>query len=379
METLRLGRRLRGERGSVGALMALVMFFVCGMLTMTWNTYVLSREKMRLQDAVDAAALEHATWQARGMNCLQNLNDEGYDALTTAIAGYTLSGVLVATAQAVTAIPILGPILNAALVGASVITTAACTWTLEVVLAFIKVAQKFWQYGTGVLAYLAAQEVAAYNGATGLIAHFVKKGKDSALSVRFLDTELALDVHAVGLSLSPKDTVALPVEARQKPNSVPWDCGAVLGLNALFNTIRAVPIIGQIYWLPTTMPSFSPIVSKTGPNGKPLLPSPTLWVSVKDYPPHDAVSGFDQWFYANPDSPGNGALKAPRKSLFPVIAYAVGQCVSGDLAETSPPTHPTRPRNWGAGAAAKLISLEEALTVTGHDGLKKAAGILLYH
>ena len=202
METLR--RRLFGDRGAMGFLMALVMFFVCGMLTMTWNTYTLSREKMRVQDAVDAAALEHATWQARGMNCLQNLNEEGYDALSTAIAGYTISGVLVAIAQAVTAIPIIGPILNTALIGASVITCAASTWTCEVVLTFVQVAQKFYQYGTCVLGYLAAQEVASYNGATGIIAHFAKPGQKVASLKMPGGTTLDLDVFAFGLSLAPR-------------------------------------------------------------------------------------------------------------------------------------------------------------------------------
>lgn len=375
MDTLR--RRLFGDRGAVGLFLALVMFFVCGMLTMTWNTYTLSREKMRVQDAVDAAALEHATWQARGMNCLQNLNEEGYDTLSTAISGYVISGVLVTIAQSVTGIPIIGPILNVALVGASVIACAACTWMCEVVLTFIKVAQKFYQYGTCVLAYLAAQEVAAYNGATGLISHFVSPGKSAVKLPMPEGTTLELDAYAFGLSLAPKDTILLPVEEKQMTGQPPWDSGEALGLDAIFTTIKELPVVGVVYWLPAKMPTFWPIVSKqTG--GKPTLPSPTLWVAVRDYPPHDVIRGIDAWLFEKGAKDLN-ALAAPKTSAFPVIAYAVGQCVTGDLTTNAPDGHPTRPRGYGAGANAKLISLEEALTITNHDILKKAAGFLLYH
>ncbi|MEG1480735.1 MAG: pilus assembly protein TadG-related protein, partial [Kiritimatiellia bacterium] len=101
-----------GERGSVGILMALVMFFVCGMLVVTWNTYTVSRDKMRLQNAVDAAALENAVWQARGMNCLQHLNDEAYEMLSMVNGLYSAAGVLEIIASAVQAIPFgIGPVL----------------------------------------------------------------------------------------------------------------------------------------------------------------------------------------------------------------------------------------------------------------------------
>ena len=76
--------RLSSERGSVGVVVALVIFVVMGMLTMTWNTAQLSKAKMRLQNAADSAALAHAVWQARGMNVVQNINDEMYEALSLA-------------------------------------------------------------------------------------------------------------------------------------------------------------------------------------------------------------------------------------------------------------------------------------------------------
>ena len=77
--------RLASEQGSVGVVVALVIFLVLGMLTMTWNTAQLSKAKMRLQNAADSAALAHAIWQARGMNAVQNINDEMYEALSLAV------------------------------------------------------------------------------------------------------------------------------------------------------------------------------------------------------------------------------------------------------------------------------------------------------
>ena len=86
MELIRTCReRLASERGSVGVVVALVIFLVLGMLTMTWNTAQLSKAKMRLQNAADSAALAHAVWQARGMNAVQNINDEMYEALSLAV------------------------------------------------------------------------------------------------------------------------------------------------------------------------------------------------------------------------------------------------------------------------------------------------------
>ncbi len=50
MELIRTCReRLASERGSVGVVVALVIFLAMGMLTMTWNTAQLSKAKMRLQ------------------------------------------------------------------------------------------------------------------------------------------------------------------------------------------------------------------------------------------------------------------------------------------------------------------------------------------
>ena len=108
-------RNLASERGSVGILVALVMFIVMGMLTMTLNTVQLSKEKIRLQNAADAAALEHAVWQARGMNQVQNINDEAYTACQTASVFLKFAAGLETAAKVVWAVPFVGPALAAVL------------------------------------------------------------------------------------------------------------------------------------------------------------------------------------------------------------------------------------------------------------------------
>ncbi len=372
--------RTTSNQGSVGILMALVMFFVCGMLIMTWNTYTLSREKMRLQNAADAAAIEHAVWQARGMNALQHLNDEGYDVMTTVILGYTIGAGLGSLSKAVNAIPVVGQILSTILMGVTAVVADISTWMLEVVLTFIKIAQKFWVWGTGVLAYLSAQQAAAMNGATGIISHFVGKQPIAFNIGDFV--EISLDLHAVGISLAPKDTFALPVEtAKKNDNDKPWKPTDLL--TGYFETIEAtVPIA----WVPKSVSGFEPVVSKksgTGDKAKAILPSPTLWLCVKEYPSHDSVKEFDKWLFEKAGKDGNlGSLDDPGTSAFPIMAYAVGQCVTGDIIENTPmgtKINEARARGWGTGANAKLISLEEALTITDHPTLRKLAGLIFYH
>ncbi len=384
METLieRWRARIAGNQGSVGILMALVMFFVCGMLIMTWNTYTLSREKIRLQNAVDAAALEHAVWQARGMNTIQHLNDEGYDVMTTAITGYTIGAGVAVLAQAVNAIPVVGSILSTVLTAAGVIVIDVSTWMLEVVLTCIKIIQKAWIYGTPLIAYLSAQQAAAMNGSTGIISHFV--GKEPATLTIGKVVKIGLDLYAVGISLAPKDTLLLPVEtAKKDDNALPWKPTTLC--NTLFTTIRTNLVLSKIAWLPTQVKGFEPTISKkrgTGDKAKPHLPAPTLWICLKAYPSHDSIQRFDQWLFAKAGK-DFGSLDAPGQSPFPILAYAVGQCVTGDIIEQTPAddkkVNPLRARGWGTGANAKLISLEEALTLTDHPTLRKLAGLIFYH
>ena len=117
MELIRKMRdRLVSEAGSVGVVVALFIFFGMGMLTMTWNTVQLSKAKMRLQNAADAAALAHAVWQARGMNAVQNLNDEMYETLGIAVTLRNVAKVMEPLAVVLDGMgnmPVVGPIFKA--------------------------------------------------------------------------------------------------------------------------------------------------------------------------------------------------------------------------------------------------------------------------
>ena len=129
--------RLASERGSVGVIVAFVIFVVMGMLTMTWNTAELSKAKMRLQNAADSAALAHAVWQARGMNAVQNINDEMYEALSLASklraisAGFESAAIFL---DNLACIPIVGPFCKAAAIVAIILTLG-------------NAAQAPWNYG----------------------------------------------------------------------------------------------------------------------------------------------------------------------------------------------------------------------------------------
>ncbi len=450
-------RRATSNQGSVGILMALVMFFVCGMLIMTWNTYTLSREKMRLQNAADAAAIEFAVWQARGMNTIQNMNDEAYDVLTVAITGYTIGAGAAAASVAVNVVPVVGQVLSAGLVITSVLVSDVSTWMMNLVLPFIRITQDFWLHGTPFIAYISAQQAAAMNGATGVISHFI--GKDPISFKLSSVVNFSLDLHAIGISLSPKDTFFLPLErVKKNEGDMPWKPDKKL--QGFFKTLRATPVVGKSVWLPSgTVRGFDPVVSKkrkatvkktssstdsskdattekkgstwsaikgffTGDkkdaaadqgqeielsdmskkdkakdtekkedkkeetvaktDGKEvkLLPAPTLWICLRDYPSHDSIKSFDEWLFEKAGK-DFGSLDNPGKSPFPIMAYAVGQCVTGDVIENTPDdttkVNKIRARGWGAGANAKLISLEEALTITDHPILRRFAGLIFYH
>ena len=170
-----LWTRLASERGSVGVVMAFVIFVVLGMLTMTWNTAELSKAKMRLQNAADAAALAHAVWQARGMNAVQNINDEMYEALSLATKLLTISEAMETAAQffdGLSNMPFIGPFLKGVAVVFhlfGVLSGGPAGWMASRICdGFLKYIQKAYVYGSALFGLWNAQQLAAQNEADPL-------------------------------------------------------------------------------------------------------------------------------------------------------------------------------------------------------------------
>lgn len=228
--------RLRDERGSVGVLLSLVIFTVVGMLMMTFNTVQLSKEKMRLQNAADSAALEHALWQARSMNALQNLNDEGYVTAQTASLFLSVAVGLESAAKGVQLIPVVGPIIAGALRIGVVMVGGMSSIMSNIVLKFaIPISSFFYARIAVPLGYVGAQQFAYANGATALLPSI------NALQGKVFGN-LSLGFYAIGFSPSaPISTFVLPIEQRSM-NERPYKCD-----NAAQRGVLEVSTWGGVY------------------------------------------------------------------------------------------------------------------------------------
>ena len=201
-----LGARLRDERGSVGVLLSFVIFVVVGMLMMTWNTAQLSKEKMRLQNAADAAALEHAIWQARGLNAVQNLNDEAYFSVQTAFVLTTVAAALETAAKSAELIPFVRHVLPPVLRFGATIVGGAGSILGHSALIVIKFAGYFYHYGSAAFGYIGAMQLAKENGATAIF-----PALNAVKAKAFGDFRLG--VYALGFSLArPLSTFVLPLK-----------------------------------------------------------------------------------------------------------------------------------------------------------------------
>jgi len=202
-------RRLRDEGGSVGVLLAMVMFVVVGMLVMTYNTAQLSKEKMRIQNAADAAALEHALWQARSMNALQNMNDEAYITCQTAQVLIGFATKMERAAKGMKGpLKILGGVFRVIALATGGMSSLMTNVVLNYTLNYFS---KFYARVTVPIGYFAAQQFAADNGATPLLG---LSEKGSLIG--------NLGIYALGLSLArPATTFVLPIRQKSMEKE-PW-------------------------------------------------------------------------------------------------------------------------------------------------------------
>lgn len=336
----KIRNRLCNEDGNVGVLVALVMFVVMGMLCMTWNTVQLSKEKIRLQNAADAAALEHAVWQARGMNALQNINDEAYTALQTASVLLKVAQVMEVGAKAAYAIPVVGTVLAQVLhFGALVVGGASAIMANIVVNVVLKYTAVFYARGSCALGYISAQQMAAMNGAAPVL----------PFAVKVLGFDLGL--YAVGISVRPLDTFRLPVEAKsvdkaplKKNNAAAKAVFTASAWSAMFKFFG----VGNDW-------EWKPWVSMNADKNLGDRPAPSLWMAMK-WKNNIHVLPLKGW------SPNYGESALDDSPMF---ALAAAQCVTGDLIvhneKTDSKKTNQRPAGFGTGATAKLVPIAEAL------------------
>ncbi len=338
-----LGARLKSDRGSVGVLIALAIFLVCGMLTMTWNTVQLSKEKMRLQNAADAAALEYCIWQARGMNAVQNINDEAWVVFDT---GTKLLNYTVKTETALQLIPI--PFLKAAAEGLLCAVPGALSglmthWCGDILL---KGASYFYVYGSCAFGHLGAQQFAAQNGASGIVGDW------------FQVVDFKCGLYTLGCSMNPvSDFVWLPLKQDQKPGD-PFQRTE----KASEQGVLAASMMKGLYKIAGTGKSwdFKPFVSKReGVSGLGPLPTATIWVALK-YKNEIQTMDLKTWA-------GDEAKSGMHNS--PMFAIAAAKCFTGDVIKHNQEPEKdgsfkvtnNRPVGFGTGATAKLVPVAQAV------------------
>ena len=281
--------RLASERGSVGVVVALVIFLVMGMLAMTWNTAQLSKTKMRLQNAADSAALAHAVWQARGMNVVQNINDEMYEGLSLAVKLRIAGEALEVLAE------ILDGLANIPYIGIAFKVAAVTTHTFAVLFAgtggwiATRICKYFLQYlsliyvkGSALIGIWNAQLFAAMNEA------------DPGVRLNVSGRQLGL--YTLGFSWPFKDAFMLPLalSGKDEVKKSPWKVKKTSAFDAATQPWKALYKItgaGEEW-------EIKPYVSKRGDkegikvtkekkDGKEttkvddqgVLPAPTLWIA----------------------------------------------------------------------------------------------------
>lgn len=366
---LRLSRaRLADERGHVGVLMALVIFVVIGSLTMTWNTAQLSKEKMRLQNAADSAALGFCVWQARGMNTVQNLNDEMYAALSiakkllvVAVPAETAAQVL----EKMGSIPYIGIVCKIAAQAFHII--AAISGGVSGLLAnricpyFLRPLGYFYAYGATVFAYWGAQQLAAKNRADPLGNVSINLGPFGNLGI-----------YALGIAFPIIDTVKLPLATESKSEE-PWkndtDYSSLFQEKSggIYKTIHKICGTGGKW---EVKPWVSKRDNKTGKNA---LPGPSIWIAHKYYT-HIETMPLEAW----------SSKTSKTIDKWPMMAIAAAQCVTGDVvAHSVTPKNAKnnqRPAGFGTGATAKLIpvttAFESLTTNSVANGILKR---IIYH
>ena len=366
--------RIRDDRGSVGVLVALVMFVVMGMLMMTWNTAQLSKEKMRLQNAVDSAALAHATWQARGMNVVQNLNEEKYLAcdlgatLLNAGAGIELGAqAAYAASLAATAFPVAAGILKATAYGLRIIAiVAACTgsYLVHILCTVLNLFQHIFLWAAPISGLINAENFAVFNGATALGTVSIPTG---------IGDTIMFSAATVPLTSKFMELIRLPVVTTNKISKSPWVPSTV------FQGIRSAFSGGAFQGggLPKVYKFFNcqedwevvPFESQKK-NGKAVLPSPVIWLAMRygghvEALPLDVITGEDT---------------DKLDKHFPIFAVAAGKCVTGDIVpHVDNKQAKQRPMGFGTGATAKLVPVSDAVGADFNKTLGNVLGGLVFH
>ncbi len=225
----RLRRLGRDDCGAVFIYGAIVIFICLGFFGMTYDTMRYIESKMISQNAADAAAMEMAAWQARGLNAIQELNTDIYqvDAVIYETMNVIyIAGEIIEDAE-LAAIASFDIPLIIKLEKARKRLDKVCGPILQVFKALRKVTINIFKgmrlaylYGTNAAGYIGAVEAAKENGAVP-IANKLPIGGLPAMFQNVIGK-----LYAVGVPLKLSNPFKLPLEKKN-------DEGKLFGGSAL--------------------------------------------------------------------------------------------------------------------------------------------------
>ena len=230
---VRFGKRFRrlgsDERGVVFVYGAVIIFIALTIFGMTFDSMRYIEKKIISQNAADAAALEMAAWQARGLNVVQEINSDIYQIDTviweTMNIMYTVAEIVV-DAEIAAGLSLNIPLLvkidrarnNIDKVCGPVLTTFKMVRKITV--NMLTGLREVYVYGSNAAGFLGAIEAATANGASPVLTSSLISKLPAGFS------KPAGKLTAIGVPLKLSNPFKLPVEKKQ-------DKGAVIGGSSL--------------------------------------------------------------------------------------------------------------------------------------------------
>ncbi len=384
------------DRGAVFWYGAIIIFIALALIGGIWDTSNFINYKISAQNSADAAALEFSAWQARGMNAVQEANNDIYEIdtmisatmIATSIALGLYNTVMAGLFIGIITIPAGKAMLNfrdGTLATIFKVIFGVLRGLRIVTVNAMNVVRVFYIYGANIIGYLGAQRVAKLNGASPIVGqeitgkiqqHFTKRNgqeqqdedrEDNNIS-KFRSpfgkaiTNMMKDFRAIGIPVDG-NPLKLPVaKAKKEDQPAPLQAKKDLAYKIAIGHMRVMwprvkSSLGDwVYWQDTCYES-------------------TLQKADERYPTW-------LWFTrCEPPSPTKGHLllwkKDLQKSMPPgAFAYALCQIRGGNVVRYSGSSK-VRPSGYGAAIEPMLVSLSDTKW---KDGIKKAlSGLLFMH
>jgi hypothetical protein len=347
-----LHRVTRDEGGVVFIFAAVIFLIVMALFAVTYETARYTEAKMVAQNAADAAAMEMAAWQARGLNVVQEINNDIYEIDTVIWESIKIMGGFTAAirlAQGAAFISVVGipvgvklgkiadgadKVFNVITSGFKIIRTVTVKTLIGMRAAYIYIAN--------CAGYLGAMEAAKLNGATPITGTLTDRlpGVFSSVIDKYMGNFCAAGIPMASLT----NIFKLPLEEVK-------DDAQLFGSSSL-NNKRSVLYKSAARALKTGMPKTGRVMNtewyiwqdpyyRSAGKHYPAW----LWVCRKDVKPALILGDFF-WGIRNPSS----GLPTP-------MAYAIAMPIGGNVMRHT--TLKSRPPGYGAGVEPALVPVSE--------------------